>query len=98
MQGRCAKNIATATVHADSLTCCRMPGTSTRGVDTTRAALTILHCRLACGPTRCVVGSGAAALPGGDMRGGAMTVVVVVLRGVSVAPGLLARGMAACPA
>ncbi|KAA6420102.1 MAG: hypothetical protein FRX49_09951 [Trebouxia sp. A1-2] len=49
-------------------------------------------CRLACGPTRCVVGSGAAALPGGDMRGGAMTVVVVVLRGVSVAPGLLARG------
>jgi len=44
------------------------------------------------------MGSRVAALPRSDMRGGAMTVVVVLLRGLGIAPGLLARGMATCPA
>ncbi len=99
VQGRCAYRTATAwSLQADSLTCCCMPGTSTRGVNTTRAAVTILQCSLASSPARCVVSSRVAALPRSDMRGGAMTVVVVLLRGLCVAPGLLARGMATCPA
>ena len=75
-----------------------MPGTSTRGVDTTRAALPILQCSLASSPAWCVVGSRVAALPRSGMRGGAMTVVVVLLGGLGIAPGLLVRGMATCPA